>query len=205
MSIRYTTYSLNNFPRLINICEPPYLTGNSVSGLFFGEDTETEFRILDPMYDFPDLTEDSIYTGNGAFTSNTNQLLGFNTFPYVSNGHIIGTSVPQQMMLQGFTRVENESYYDVVQAAPTMSNTVRIVAGEVTDNQWFSRYHSTVRYLSSADQALTLTQESGETVQVPAGYSFVVLSSKVVGCTPAGNATLIPMQTLWLDSCLTSN
>lgn len=204
MSIRYTTYSLNNFPRLINICEPPYLVQGS-AGLFFGEDNEIGFRILDPMYDFTDLTEDSIYTGNGKFTSNTNQLLGFNTFPYVSNGHIIGTSVPQQMMLQGFTRVENESYYDVVQAAPTMSNTVHIVAGEVTDNQWFSRYHSAVRYLSSADQALTLTQENGEIVQVPAGYSFVVLSSKVVECTPAGNATLIPMQTLWLDSSLTSS
>lgn len=202
MSIRYTTYSLNNFPRLINICEPPYLVQGS-AGLFFGEDNEIGFRILDPMYDFTDLTEDSIYTGNGKFTSNTNQLLGFNTFPYVSGSHVIGTSVPQQMMLQGFTRVG--SYYDIVQAAPTMSNTVRIVAGEVTDNQWFSRYHSAVRYLSSADQALTLTQENGETVQVPAGYSFVVLSSKVVGCTPAGNATLIPMQTLWLDSSLTSS
>lgn len=202
MSIRYTTYSLNNFPQLINVCEPPYLLkGNA--GLFFGEDNGIGFRVLDPTYDFTNLTQCSIYAGNGKFTSNPGSLLSFNTFPYVSGSHVIGTSVPQQMMLQGFTRVG--SYYDIVQAAPTMSNTVRIVAGEVTDNQWFSRYHSAVRYLSSADQALTLTQENGEIVQVPAGYSFVVLSSKVVECTPAGNATLIPMQTLWLDSSLTSS
>lgn len=205
-TITLTEYCQNNFPKLINLSEGfdssrPKNTGCFV-GTYIDEENgdETYFAPLYPTDLGFETSLHEILTGSNEWTSNWKDICNMNVNCFVSNHQVLTTNPPAQFAIQGYCRKfdsnGNTIAVRIEQAAPTLSNRIEIIDGQVTDNQWISSYRESIQYLAHTDQAMTLTDSTNNTIQLQAGYSFVTIANPITAST-AGNAVLLPMNVIY--------